>query len=218
MLITDRQNTTKDHDNLHKTNEIPSIKIKDLKYSNTIAKKNEDNSESFTKINKEYKPHNTDVSDNTSIREINLLKFEYTNIIRDWKEKFYNLSNENENVKISLFQEKQKFLEFDKLRNLYEEINKEVFALKNQLTGAYDEKDQFMFKYHQSETIRIEQSRLIQSLNKDVEKLSKMNSEIDKSIEKEKENKDEKSTKDKKITKKKKQLNVKSKSVVKTKK
>ena len=205
MLITDRQNTTKDHDNLHKTNEIPSIKIKDLKYSNTIAKKNEDNSESFTKINKEYKAHYSS-------------SLVYSNIIRDWKEKFYNLSNENENVKISLFQEKQKFLEFDKLRNLYEEINKEVFALKNQLSGAYDEKDQFMFKYHQSETIRIEQSRLIQSLNKDVEKLSKMNSEIDKSIEKEKENKDEKSTKDKKITKKKKQLNVKSKSVVKTKK
>lgn len=117
------------------------------------------------------------------------LRKEYKFIINDWKDKFSQLSQEYEKLKTNFLAEKQKNLEFDKLRESLEERNREFSVLKCKLQGAFEEKDQLMYKYHQSESIRIEQSRLIQSLNNEIEKLTlsnknNTNNHCDKSKEK----------------------------------
>jgi len=104
-----------------------------------------------------------------------LLKKEYLFLINDWKDKFLQLSQDYEVLKKNFLNEKQKNEELERLKTSYEENNREISVLKCKLQGTFEEKDQLMYKYHQSESIRIEQSRLIQSLNAEIEKLNLSN-------------------------------------------
>ncbi len=153
------------------------------------------------------------------------LKKEYLFLINDWKDKFLQLSQDYEVLKKNFINEKQKNEELERLKTSNEEKNREISVLKCKLQGTFEEKDQLMYKYHQSESIRIEQSRLIQSLNAEIEKLNlSINTNTNKNVDKPKGNieidyKDEVKTKPSKDLKKKKPLSSKkSKSVTKDKK
>ena len=141
-----------------------------------------ENIESISKINKDYRPSHSEnitvTKDNHDGQEIKLMNAEYINIIKNWKDKFYHLSEECENTRKILILEKQKSIEFEKLKCTKENCTKELFELKNQLSGLIEEKDKLIFRNNQSEIIRMEQSKIIQFLNNEIERFSKADNEI----------------------------------------
>ena len=213
---------------LDKTNSPKISNISQYVYKNNHSKNNSVDHEYNSKFKSEYRPCKTEFfNQDDQNRQENRSKNKYMGIIDDWKEKYYILSNENEKLKLILNREKLKTKDFENLKNLYENSKEELTKFRMKVNNYNDEKEQINFKYHQSESIRIEQSRLIQSLKNEVDKLLNLTATKDainktKEIveEKIKDNSDEeKTSKEKKIKKKKKNTNtIKSKSVSKTKK
>ena len=212
---------------LDKTNSPQISKIEHNVYNNYPSKSNSINNEYNAKFKSEFRQSlnefpNYDVNN----KQDNCSKYEYLGIIRNWKEKYYQLLDESENIKSVLNHEKLKNHDSQNLKHSYEKSIEEVNELNRKMNNNKEEKEQLIYKYHQSETVRIEQSRLIQSLHKEVDRLSNntvtketINILKDGSIEKVKEFSEEETSLKKNIKKRKKISNgLKSKSVSKIKK
>ena len=208
---------------LDKTNSPQLSKIAHNVYSNYPSKSKSINNEYNAKFKSVLKQSlNEFPKYDVNNKQDNCSKYEYLGIIRNWKEKYYQLLDESENIKSVLNREKLKNHDSQNLKHSYQKSIEEVNELKRKMNNYNEEKEQIIYKYHQSESVRKEQSRLIQSLHKEVDRLSNntVNTEtINKlkecSIEKVKEFSEEQtSLKEKNIKKRKKITNgLKSKSV-----
>ena len=87
----------------------------------------------------------------------------------NWKERFYQISKDNENLKASLVKERQQNLEYSKKIRKLEQNTIENDKISEKLNKLAENFDRINQDFTQSELIRREQSNLIRSLQNEVE-------------------------------------------------
>ena len=114
-------------------------------------------------------------TDSNKIRTLNKVSNLTTSNNENWKEKFYQISKDNESLKANMVKERQQNLDLSKKVRQMEKSISENEMLNNKLNKLADNFERISEDFKQSEIIRREQANLIKSLQKEVEILRERN-------------------------------------------
>jgi len=135
----------------------------------------------------------------------------FKSAMTEWKDKCFKLQKDNDSIRTNLILEKKKVLELEKRLKLNDKKAYQFDDTSDKLTKVVADNDNLQNQYEQSEMIRKEQTKLIKSLQYEIEILRKytdINEFTEKTQENNTESHDVKSPVAKKKPKKKKKKSV----------